>query len=126
MEYHTRTKHRIRMIDVNDFPYTPITEDTFERQGWEMNVFEEETVDGTIEEFYYFTLPLPKDNPAEECTVLISSTNDDYLEFDFLKKGEYLVEIENLNGLGLCQYEEELEILYRALTKQEIEKNLDN
>ena len=121
MGYHTKHKHCIRVIDNNDFPFTPITEQTFERQGWEMNVFEEETTEGGMQEFYYFTLPLPKDNPSEECPVLVSSANDDYLEFDFLKKGEYLVEIENFYGLGLCQYEEELEILYRALTKTEIE-----
>ena len=47
-----------------EFPLTPITEETFERQDWEMNVEKEQGVDyDEPEEFYYFTLPLPKDNP---------------------------------------------------------------
>ena len=40
-----------------EFPLTPITEETFERQRWEMNVESEHG-----EEYYYFTLPLPRDN----------------------------------------------------------------
>ena len=37
---------------------TPITDEMFERQGWEkVNEME----DG--EEFYFYVLPLPKDNP---------------------------------------------------------------
>ena len=98
------------------FPLTPITEDTFERQGWEMIV--DKDTDG--DEYYYFVLPLPKDNPDENCPVLISSCNDDYEELGIVK-GEYFVELEDLFGLGLCTSEEEIEILYRALTKQEIE-----
>ena len=105
----------------DDFPYTPITEDTFERQGWEMNV-EKDHDDETNEEieYYYFTLPLPKDNPDEGAAVLISSTNDDYEELS-IKKGHYYVEIDGTYGLGLCTTEEDLEILYRALTRSEIE-----
>jgi len=71
----------------HDFPYTPITEDTFERQGWEMVVEKEGD-----EEFYYFFLPLPKDNPDQNSAILISSANDDYQTLD-IKKGEYYVEI---------------------------------
>jgi len=108
------------MID-DDFPYTPITEETFERQGWEMKVESEESKDGEMEEFYYWILPLPKDNPDTECMCFISSYNDDYKELK-IKKGEYFVEISDSYGLGLCTSEEDLEILYRALTKAEIEK----
>tara|TARA_B100000902_G_C26693345_1_gene613568 strand:+ start:148 stop:486 length:339 start_codon:yes stop_codon:yes gene_type:complete len=108
-------------IDEYDFPFIPITEETFERQGWEMVVSKEELESGEIDEFYYFTLPLPKDNPSKKAKCLISSINDDYQEFDFLKKGEYLVELEGEGGLGLCRTEEELEILYRGLTRLEIE-----
>lgn len=103
------------------FPLTPITEDTFERQGWEMVVEKEETDDGDVDEYYYWVLPLPKDNPDLGAPVLISTANDDYVEFEALKKGEYYVEIDGMYGLGFCQSEEEVEILYRALTKQEIE-----
>ena len=104
-----------------EFPLTPITEETFERQNWEMVVEKEESGDyNESEEFYYFRLPLPNDNPDLKSPNLISSCNDDYADLN-IKKGEYFVEVENLYGLGLCTSEEELEILYRALTKSEIE-----
>ena len=41
-------------------------------------------------------------------TCLISTTNDEYQDFDFMKKGEYLIELEGTVGLGVCRYEEEL------------------
>lgn len=107
------------MIEV-DFPYTPITEETFERQGWEMIVESEETDEGEIDEFYYWALPLPKDNPDEHAPILISSANDEWKQLE-ITKGEYFVEINDTHGLGLCTSEEELEILYRALTRREIE-----
>ena len=100
---------------MKEWPLTPITEETFERQMWEMNIEKEEG-----EEYYYFTLPLPRDNPDQNVPVLISSCNDDYEDLN-IKKGEYYVEIEDMYGLGLCTSEEEIEILYRALTKSEIE-----
>ena len=107
------------MKEEYDFPYTPITDETFERQGWELHV---EKGDGEDDdEFYYFVLPLPKDNPDPDALCLISSANDDYQELG-IKKGEYMVELEGLNGLGLCTNEEELEILYRALTRNQIEE----
>lgn len=103
-----------------EFPYTPITEETFERQGWEMVVENEEGEEGEMEEFYYFVLPLPKDNPDEQAPILMSSADDDY-ETLGIKKGEYYIELDGMNGLGLCTNEEELEILYRALTRNRIE-----
>ena len=104
----------------DDFPYTPITEETFERQGWEMVVEKDTGPDGEEEEYYYFVFPLPKDNPDEHAPVLISSSNDDWEDLN-IQKGEYYVEIDGLNGLGLCVSEEDIEILYRALTRSEIE-----
>lgn len=104
-----------------DFPTTPITEDTFERQGWEMVVESEVNSEtGELEEFYYFVLPIPKDTPDETAPVLISSANDDW-ETLGINEGEYFTELDGTTGLGLCTCEEELEILYRALTKTEIE-----
>jgi hypothetical protein len=104
-----------------EFELTPITEETFERQDWEMVVEKEEEGDyNESEEYYFWRLPLPKDNPDIDSPSLISSCNDDYSELG-IKKGEYYLEIEGLYGLGLCTSEEELEILYRALTKTEIE-----
>ena len=114
MEYQSNPSNSFGMIN-DDFPYTPITEETFQRQGWELNVESEEG-----EEYYYFSLPLPKDNPDEGSALLISSANDDWETLN-IKKGEYYVEIDGTYGLGLCVNEEELEILYRALTRSEIE-----
>lgn len=99
-----------------DFPYTPITEETLERQGWIMLVDKEQDGD----EFYYWVLPLPKDNPDENCPVLITSANDEYSDLG-LEKGQYIVEIDGMFGLGGCTNEEELEVLYRALTRSELE-----
>lgn len=91
-------------------PETPITKTTFELQGWERKV---KTENG--EKIHYWILPLPKDNPDEEAPVLISSASDEYSELD-LQKGRYVVELYDLYGLGYCESEEEIEILYRALT----------
>jgi len=104
----------------DSWPLTPITEETFERQGWEMFVEKEEYDDNESEEYYFFVLPLPKDNPDKNCPTLVSSCNDDYQDLG-IKKGEYFVEIQDMFGLGICTSEEELEILYRSLTKSELE-----
>ena len=113
------------MVKMIEFPMTPITEDTFERQGWEKHI---DSDGGASEdepsEYYYYMLPLPKDNPAEEAIQLVSSANDDYKDLG-LKKGEYAVELDGLFGLGICFSEEELMILYKALTKQELETDID-
>jgi hypothetical protein len=104
-----------------EFPFLPITEETFERQGWEKITEHEEGSEGDDSNtFTYWILPLPKDNPDEECAVLISSAEDDYKELG-LKKGEFVVEIADFFALGICTTEEELEILYRSLTKEDIE-----
>ena len=107
--------------DIIEFPETPITEDTFERQDWlKVEEIEEDTdEEGETYVYYYYVMPLPKDNPDENCQVLISSCNDEYRELG-LPKGQYYVELENMNGLGLCKSEEELEFLYRSLTHREI------
>ena len=115
-----------------EFPETPITEKTFETQGWlrvdeaEGGFFDddeenddEDTDGGESVTYYYFVLPLPKDNPDSECKMLISNCNDEYKDIG-LPKGQYYVELENMNGLGLCQSEEQIEILYRSLTGRDI------
>jgi hypothetical protein len=110
------------MIQDGEFNIAPpITNETFERQGWEMEVETDgEDDEGKTIEFYYWKLPLPTDNPDPNAVCLISSANDEHSDLG-LKKGEYFVEIENSMGLGMCRYEDELQILYRALTKLEIE-----
>jgi len=111
-----------KLKEVLEFPVTPITEKTFERQGWEKHIERDEK---SGESYYYwilyYTLPIPKDNPEEDCVQLISSANDEWDDFDNLKKGEFVVEIDGSFGLGLCWTEEDIEILYKALTTSDIE-----
>ena len=110
------------MINSIEFPMTPITEDTFERQGWERHIDTDGGVDeDEPSEYYYYILPLPRDNPDENAPALASSTNDEYKDIPDMKKGEYYVEIDGLFGLGFCKYEEELESLYKNLTSLPIE-----
>ena len=123
-------------------PTTPITEKTFIRQGWEKHsvgerYIEDDGFDYEIEEFeedneiedddaYYWTLPLPKDRRDDQYAVVLASNATDELsvvrEFG-LQEGSFVVEIFDSDGLGLCINEEELEVLYRALTGEEIEED---
>lgn len=97
------------------FPESLITEETFERQGWEKIQEDESEGPGG----HYWILPLPKDNPSEDAPVLISSMNDEWKDVG-LPEGSYVIELEDFFGLGFCESEEQLEILYRALTGFEI------
>jgi hypothetical protein len=122
-------------------PTTPITEKTFIRQGWEKSYIGDRYIDDEgfeedIEEFedddeeiedddaYYWTLPLPKTRKEDPYAVVLTSNATDELsvvrEFG-LQEGSFVVEIFDSDGLGLCTNEEELEVLYRALTGEEIE-----
>lgn len=103
-----------------EFPFIPITEETFKRQGWEKITEKEDDDSDELDTYSYWILPLPKDNPDEECPFLISCADDEYAQLG-LNKGEYVVEIADFFGLGLCTNEEELEILYRSLTHMDIE-----
>jgi hypothetical protein len=91
---------------------TPITETTFQTQGWEKHIEEED-------EYSYWTLPLPKDNPDGDTICLISSADIDAEDLG-LAEGAFIVSIYDYNGLGVCNCEEEIEILYRALTGDDI------
>jgi len=93
---------------------TPITDATFEAQGWERRDEEDRG-----EKFYYWVLPLPKDNPDNTCPCLISCANDEYEDVG-IPKGTYAVEIFNLNGLGFTVSEEGIELIYKALTNRDI------
>ena len=104
-----------------EFPVTPITEKTFIRQGWEKCTEEEVDDEGEVTKFSYWVLPIPKDNPDDDCAQIISSANDEWEEYPNLKKGEYCVELLGFFGLGLCWTEEEIEILYKSLTHLDIE-----
>ena len=56
--------------------------------------------------------------------MFVSNMNNEYgaLKDLGLKPGQYFIEIMDMDGLGLCGSEEELEILYQALTGESIEK----
>ena len=92
----------------------PITDETFERQGWERHDIDEEDAS-----FYFWVLPLPKDNPDMKAPCLISCASDDW-EYQEIPEGTFTVEIKDFVGLGFCEYEEDIEDLYAILTKQEI------
>lgn len=138
-------------------PHTPITEETFIRQGWrkhkvsEMPFDEEkmgeirfisrdeippniqfddseemeESFEEAEEEAYYWSLPLPKHRTDAYAPLLISNaSNEGHAVAEFgVKPGAYCVEIMDTEGLGFCTSEEELEILYRVLTGENINKN---
>ena len=116
-------------------PLTPITEKTFERQGWVKHnvgdIIIDESEDDSGDEdgdIFYYTLSLPKERDDEYAPQLISNATDELgiLKDIGLKPGQFFVEIANTDGLGLCTSEEELEILYKALTGEDIEENLEN
>jgi hypothetical protein len=132
------------------FPLTPITEETFERQGWRkcdvneplfeelgegLDDFFDEMEDDEIEEpeepmekpeaiAWYYTLAIPKDRNDPYCPRLVSNATDEsgLLKEMGLPEGTFFVELMDWDGLGYCQSEEDIEILYKALTG----KNLEN
>jgi hypothetical protein len=129
------------------FPLTPITEETFIRQGWrkcDVNepLFEEfgeesdddffdEMGEGEMEEpsdsseaiAWYYTLAIPKDRTDPYCPRLVSNATDEsgLLKEMGLPEGTFFVELMDWDGLGYCQSEEDIEILYKALTGKDLE-----
>jgi hypothetical protein len=112
-------------------PLTPITEQTFIRQGWKrvsVNDFYEDVPEGKKEDenddSHYWMIALPKDREDEYAPHLVSNASDDskIIKEVGLKPGQFFVEMLDMDGLGFCKTEEELEILYRALTNEDINK----
>jgi hypothetical protein len=116
------------------FPVTPITEETFKRQGWEKHSAIEfmDNSDSSRknkdkaekDDSFFWTLPIPKDRKDQHSPMIVSNMIDEVAALkDFgLKPGQFFVEIMDMDGLGLCLNEEELEILYTALTGENIEE----
>lgn len=119
---------------------TPITEETFKRQGWlqhsidDIEMFDEpqyrkdeddDDDDESDDEPYFFTLPIPKNRIDRYAPMLISNVSNDLEELKNmrLKPGQYFIEMLDMDGLGFCTSEEELEILYKALTGKYIEND---
>ena len=112
---------------------TPITEDTFIRQGWnKISVGDDEAIEDADADIgggdYYFSIALPKDRDDEFAPMFVSnSTNEGNLIKEIgLKPGQFFIEIMDMDGLGFCASEEELDVLYSALTGEDIEENLEN
>jgi len=129
------------------FPLTPITEETFIRQGWRkcdvneplFEEFGEESDDDFFDETegdemeeptdaseaiaWYYTLSIPKDRTDPYCPRLVSNATDEsgLLKEMGLPEGTFFVELMDWDGLGYCQSEEEIEILYKALTGTNLE-----
>jgi hypothetical protein len=66
----------------------------------------------------------PKMLKVVKLMMLISNASDEIEELKAmgLQSGEYFVEMLDTDGLGFCATEEELEILYKALTGKYIEE----
>jgi hypothetical protein len=113
-------------------PLTPITDETFKRQKWykhivgdvmEVDEDGEEYSSESDSEVYYYTLPLPRNRGDEYAPRLTSNSTDEIgiLKDMGLSPGTFFVELMGTEGLGYCDSEEELEILYKVLTGEEIE-----
>lgn len=106
-------------------PSTPITEKTFIRQGWKKQMVGDvmEDFEGDDTNVYYYTLSLPKSRNDEYAPMLVSNSTDELgmLKEIGLNPGTFMVEILGTDGLGVCVTEEEIEILYKALTGENIE-----
>ena len=101
-------------IDIINDEGTPITEATFKKYDWER--IDETDDDG---KYYYWVLPLPVDNPDENAPTLLSCSNDEW-EILGIPKETYVIELADMNGLGFCELEEEILILYRSLTGRKL------
>ena len=116
---------------------TPLTDSTFERQGWSKHLSndyngtgdfienrEDLESDEELDKPYFWTLPLPKERNDKYAPRFVTNSSDDEMELRNmgLKPGQYFIEILDYDGLGFCTTEEELEILYRALTGKYIEE----
>ena len=121
-------------------PLTPITEETFIRQGWkkvdvneplfdEDDFIDEDDEDGIFEEepneeetekpqAFYYILSIPKDRDDPYSPKLISNATDEngLLKEMGLPPDTFFVELMDWDGLGYCESEEEIEILYKSLT----------
>jgi hypothetical protein len=116
------SKKEIKML------LTPITENTFKRQGWQRHKIDDglhinDDIIDVDNEVYYYTLPLPKDRLDEYTPMLVSNATDEIgaLKDMGLSPNTFFIELMGTDGLGYCATEEELEILYKVLTGEELE-----
>lgn len=93
---------------------TPITEEHLIKYGFQ-KIDDENGEPGV----YAYMLKLPKNNPDPNCMYLISSYNVEW-EGIGCEQGEYIVELFDSGGLGMCTFVEELDMLYFVLTKENL------
>lgn len=107
-------------------PLTPLTEETFIRQKWDKNYMVDDP-DGETSDEYYYSMTIPRNSEDEYPLYLISNTNKNYEEIKEIGvlPDCYFVALADFYGLGICKTEEELEVLYKSLTGEDIE-NFDN
>ena len=124
------------MIRTAKLRATPITEETFIRQGWKKYLAEDfNSVDDVYEHTddeaddddegpFFYTFQLPKGTLAKYAPMLVTNATDEAEELEALglKPNQFFIEMLDTQGLGFCATEEELEILYRALTSKYIEE----
>jgi hypothetical protein len=96
---------------------TPITEDKLIQVGFEKIIDKSRDSDE-----YNYLLRLPKDSTDPHCMCLVSSYTTEWKELR-LKEGEFIVEVFDAGGLGVCVSMEELDMLYFVLTKKSIYDN---
>lgn len=100
------------------FPQTPITDSSFKK--WDAIKYEEESEE-TGEKFYYYIIPLPNhwDDDTSSRPALLSTSNDEW-NIIGIKKGEYKISVFDYGELPLLETEEEVELLYYLVTKEEL------
>lgn len=109
-------------------PMTPITESTFIRQGWKKIEGGDGMSEDNEDTHYYYALSIPKYRDDEFAPTFTSNSTDEQLILKEigLKPGQFFIELSDMDGLGFCSSEEELDILYSALCGEDIEENLEN
>jgi hypothetical protein len=114
--------------EMDDFPYhLNDTQNDFSNNDSKnplkpfMSGDDEDDDEDHYDDAYFWVLKLPRDSPLdfrEDCPILMSTVSDEVI--DGLVDGEYMVQLFSPFELGVCRTEEEIEILYRALTGMDI------
>lgn len=101
-------------------PQTPITDLSFKKWGLKKIKELDEDV-----EYYYYVIPLPKHNyPNNDMKpFLITSANDEAKEFG-LENGQFAVRLFEIGELPPLKTEQEVELLYYLLTKENLNSKL--
>lgn len=99
-------------------PQTPITDHSFKK--WQAIRIEEN--DGE-KQYYYWIIPMPHDDnwDATDKPTLVSTADDEWKTCG-LDEGQYLVSLFDYYELPMIQTEEEVELLYKILTKENLTK----